>query len=92
MTTVPEEPFQLKPKVNEKFDYEPMPDGCLLYHQENGRILTVNPTAELILSYCDGSKTLEEVYQQVEPDAGIPRDVFLQAIEEFLNEQVLISE
>ena len=61
-----------KPQLNETFEWEPMPDGCLLFSQETGQVLSVNPTAELILSFCDGENSIEEIYDNVTQTLSLP--------------------
>lgn len=82
----------LKPTLNEKFVWEPMPDGCILYCQESGQILTLNPAAELILSYCDGATALGEVYAAVAKEAELPDDAFWVTVTRCLDEKVLLVE
>jgi len=79
-----------KLKLNEGFVWEPMNDGCILYCQATGQILTVNPTAELILTYCDGELSLGEVFQAVTQDAPMDEQVFQDSVTKFLAEKVLI--
>jgi hypothetical protein len=81
---------ELKPSLNEKFIWEPLPDGCILYCQESGRILTLNPAAELILSYCDGALTLGEICALIAPEAALAQEAFWAAVTECLKEQVLV--
>lgn len=80
----------LKPRLNEAYDYEPMPDGSLLYDQESGRIVTINPVAELILSFCDGETTIDEVFDKVSEEYEIPRDAYCDTVHQFLEEKVLV--
>ncbi len=82
----------MKPQLNEAFDWEPMPDGCLLFSQETGQVLTVNPTAELILSFCDGELTVDEIYDQISQDIELPRESFEETIGRFIEEKVLLTE
>lgn len=81
---------ETKWKLNERFVWEPMGDGCILYCQASGQILTVNPTAELILSYCDGEKSLEAVYQAVTEDTPLEQPAFQEAVQKLIDEQVLL--
>jgi len=84
--------MHMKPRLNETFDWEPMPDGCILFSQETGQVLTVNPTAELILTFCDGENSLETIYEDVSKDIDIPRDAFLETVERFVKEEVLLKD
>ena len=77
-------------KLNESFVWEPMPDGCILYSQTSGQIITVNPTAELILTYCDGETTLQQVFQNVTEDAPLEPSAFQAAVDKLIEEKVLL--
>lgn len=79
-----------KLKLNEGFVWEPMNDGCILYCQSTGQIITVNPTAELILTYCDGEMSLEQIFLAVNEDAPMDRAAFESSVSKFLDEKVLI--
>ncbi|MEW6302154.1 MAG: PqqD family peptide modification chaperone [Verrucomicrobiota bacterium] len=79
-----------KLSLNEQFVWEPMPDGCILYCQDSGQIITLNPTAELILSYCDGATSLREVYHAMTQETPIAEDVFFSTVQRFLDEKVLL--
>ncbi len=83
--------MSMKPQLNDAFDWEPMPDGCLLFSQETGQVLTVNPTAELILSFCDGEHSLEDIYQDISRDVEIPKESFQETVERFIAEKVILS-
>ncbi len=83
--------MSMKPRLNESFDWEPMPDGCLLFSQETGQVLTVNPTAELILSFCDGESSLEDIYLGVRRAVDVPEESFQETIDRFIAEKVILS-
>ena len=83
---------KFKPTLNEKFAWEPMPDGCILYCQESGQILTLNPAAELMLSYCDGTATLEEICSEVTQESELSQDDFWTTVARCLEEKVLVVE
>ena len=89
---VPDSTMQMKPQLNQSFDWEPMPDGCLLFSQETGQVLTVNPTAELILSFCDGENSLDQIYGDITKDLELPRESFLETIDRFISEKVLLAD
>jgi hypothetical protein len=82
--------LESKFKLNEAFVWEPMPDGCILYCQTSGQILTINPTAELILTYCDGETSLQTVYQSVIEDAPLTEAEFQSAVQKLIEEKVLL--
>jgi hypothetical protein len=81
--------WQRKPALNPAFSWEPMPDGCLVYRTDSGQVLTLNPAAELILTYCDGSMTLAEIFRDITTDLAMPETDFLAAIEKLVAEQAL---
>ncbi len=80
----------LKPKLNEAFGWEPVPDGCLIYSLDSTQMLTLNPMAELILTYCDGSTSLPQIFQELRAEATLDEAEFVQTIETLLKEKVLI--
>jgi len=82
--------LETKFKLNETFVWEPMPDGCILYCQTSGQILTINPTAELILTYCDGETPLQTIYQSVIEDAPLTEAEFQTAVQKLIEENVLL--
>lgn len=58
--------------VGDGFSWEPIPDGCLLFEESTGRLLTLNPAAEAVLSHCDGELTGAEISRALESDFAIP--------------------
>ncbi len=83
--------LELKPRLNNKFIWEPMPDGCLLWCEESGQILILNPMAELILTYCDGETRLLEISANLAEEVPITQELFLKSIRRFLAEKVLLK-
>jgi len=82
--------LEAKLKLNADFVWEPMPDGCILYCQATGQIVTVNPAAELILTYCDGTASLQEIYDKVLEDVFLPPAEFQAAVQKLLHEKILL--
>jgi PAS domain-containing protein len=76
-------------RLNEAFVWEPMPDGCILYCQQTGQILTVNPAAELILSYCDGLTSMEDVLRAVNEDLALAPGEFDEVVKALIEQEVL---
>ena len=58
--------------VGGTFSWEPIPEGCLLYEETTGKLLTLNPTAEAILAHCDGELTGTEICRVLESELEIP--------------------
>ncbi len=58
--------------VGEQFTWEPIPDGCLIYEERTGKLLTLNPAAEAVLAHCDGELTGAEICGRLESDFEIP--------------------
>jgi hypothetical protein len=83
-------PLETKLKLNADFVWEPMPDGCILYCQGTGQIVTVNPAADLILTYCDGESSLQQIYQSVIEDAPLEQPEFQAAVQKLVDEKVLL--
>jgi hypothetical protein len=81
--------WRLKPTLNPEFDWEPMPDGCLVYQTNSGRVITLNPAAELILSYCDGTATTREIYAEICAEIPMTETDFLAGFSHLLKETVL---
>ena len=82
--------WQVKPALNPDFAWEPMPDGCLVYRTESGQVLTLNPAAELILSYCDGTATVRGIFDEISAEIPMPEAEFLAAISQFLKENAVV--
>lgn len=51
----------LRPLVRDGFLFEPLDEGCLLYHPASGAMLTLNSAAEAILALCTGEFTPPEL-------------------------------
>ncbi|MDA7916415.1 hypothetical protein N9B94_04195 [Verrucomicrobia bacterium] len=80
-----------KPSLNEEFDYEPMPDGCILFKQSSGQIISLNPPAELILSYCDGETELGKVYELTCDEMELEKSAFDETISSLFEQKVLLT-
>jgi|GEM_PF-2129688 len=86
--------LELKPFLNENFGWEPMPDGSVVYSFDSSQIITLNPVAELILSFCDGETTVRSVIDSVREELGsgteTSEELFLKAIDELIQQNVLL--
>ena len=78
-------------KLNERFTWEPMPDGCILYCQDSGQIMTLSPVVELILTYCDGETPIRTVFESVLQDAELSEESFCKTVDQLVSEKVLLS-
>lgn len=58
--------------VGSHFAWEPIPEGCLLFEEGTGKLLTLNPAAEAVLAHCDGELTGGEISRVLESDFDIP--------------------
>jgi len=62
------------PTVRESFSWEPIPDGCILYEEASGKMVTLNATAEAVLTHCYGEMTVAEICRTVEGEFQISRE------------------
>ncbi len=79
-----------KPILNEEFDYEPMPDGCILFKQASGQIISLNPPAELILSFCDGETDIASIFTLSGDEMELDRETFDEVINSLFEQKVLL--
>ena len=54
--------------------------GCLVYQTDSGRVLTLNPAADLILSYCDGTATVRGIYSEITAEIPMTRAISCRAL------------
>ena len=81
-----------KPRVNEEFGWEPIEDGCIVYSMDSTQILTLNALAEMILTYCDGTLGLPEIYAEINLVAPLSQDAFMEVINQLVSEKALLVE
>jgi hypothetical protein len=62
------------PSVRESFAWEPIPDGCILYEESTGKMITLNATAEAVLTHCFGEMTVDEICRKIEGEFQITRE------------------
>jgi hypothetical protein len=84
--------LRLKPSLNEEWGWEPVEDGCMVYSLDSTTIMTLNAAAELVLSYCDGSRTVAELYAVAREEAGIAEHAFFELMERLFKERVVIAD
>jgi hypothetical protein len=78
-----------RPEVKESFLWEPIPEGCMLYEEETGKLLTLNSSAEAVLTHCDGDFTVAEICQLLENDFQIHAEETRTLIRRFIEEDVI---
>ena len=62
------------PLVRDGFSWEPIPDGCILYEESTGKMITLNATAEAVLTHCYGELTVAEICRTIEDDFQVTRE------------------
>lgn len=80
-----------RPTITDRFSWEPLPDGCLLFEEATGELLTLNGPAELILSHCDGEHSIEELRRIVEVELEISPSVTEEMIRRLLSAGVIAN-
>lgn len=60
------------PKHIEDLDISPADDGYIIYQPERDRVHFLNPTAVLILQFCDGENSPEQIVDLVKQAYGLP--------------------
>ncbi len=83
-------PLNFMPVVQDGFLWEPIQDGCLMYHEVSGKLVTLNFTAEAVLSYCDGEHTVSEISRELEDTMQIAAAHTMESLERLI-EAGLIS-
>ncbi len=68
-----------------------MPDGCILFKQSSGQIISLNPPAELILSFCDGKTTVARMFELSRDEMELTREQFEETIEKLFEQSVLLA-
>jgi hypothetical protein len=77
------------PELVEGFLWEELDDGCVLYHAATGRMVTLNGSAEAVMTCCGGGGTAEEVLRRAEGHFGLSGDVCMAALLLLLKEGVI---
>jgi hypothetical protein len=62
------------PELMDGFLWEELDDGCVLYHEATGRMVTLNGCAEAILTCCGNGATIEGVSRLAETEFGLSGD------------------
>lgn len=77
------------PEVSDGFLWEPIPDGCLLFEESTGKLITLNASAEAVLTHCDGKMTVAEICRTLESDLQIPGEETRSVLKRLLEEGVI---
>jgi hypothetical protein len=77
------------PELMDGFLWEELDDGCVLYHEATGKMVTLNGSAEAILSCCGQGATIEAVSLLAEAEFGLSRDECAAGLRLLLKEGVI---
>lgn len=77
------------PELMEGFLWEELDDGCVLYHEATGRMVTLNGAAEAVLSCCGGGMVAADVLRRVEEEFGLSGDDSLAGLRMLVREGVI---
>ena len=62
-------------------------DDCVLVHDAvNDKVHVLNPSAAMILTWCDGTHTIEEMVDAFGPDPGVPKETIYKDIAAILEQ------
>jgi hypothetical protein len=56
------------PVVKDGFLFEPIPEGCMLFEEASGKLITLNEAAEAVLTFCDGEHSVADICRDLERD------------------------
>lgn len=77
------------PEVSDGFLWEPIPDGCMLFEESTGKLITLNASAEAVLTHCDGELTVAEICRTLERDFQIPAEETRSVLKQLVAEKVI---
>lgn len=77
------------PELVDGFLWEELDDGCVLYHEATGRMVTLNGAAEAVLSCCGGGVTAEDVLRRAEGEFGLGGDDCMAGLRLLVKEGVI---
>lgn len=77
------------PELSDGFLWEPIPDGCLLFEESTGKLITLNASAEAVLTHCDGELTVAQICRILESDFQIPSEETRSVLKRLLEEGVI---
>jgi hypothetical protein len=77
------------PTIREGYLWEPIPEGCLLFQEKTGKLITLNSSAEAVLTHCDGELTVGEICRVLENEFQIPAAETGSVLKRLREEQVI---
>jgi hypothetical protein len=77
------------PSIANGFLWESLDEGCLLYHEESGKMITLNQEAEIVLSHCTGEFSLPDLIDTLEKDFAMPAEATRAALRQLEQEAVI---
>jgi hypothetical protein len=83
MTTAP------SPLIRDGFLWESLDEGCLLYHEESGKMVTLNHEAEIVLSHCTGEFPLPDLLRLLEEEFAMAPTAAQAALRQLEDEGVI---
>jgi hypothetical protein len=86
---VPENFDSYVPVLKEGFLFEPIPEGCMLFEESTGKLVTLNEAAEAVLTYCDSEHTVADICREVSQELQISQRDVRGALQELLAQGVL---
>ena len=81
------------PQKSDGLDVNEVDDGVIVYDESTDRVHHLNPTAAVILEFCDGTRSAPEIAQAVAETFGLdaaPREETIACLEELVT-QGLVS-
>lgn len=79
----------MKLELCDGYRWEALPDGCLLYHESSGKVVTLNEAAELVLMHCDGEHTEDELCQLLVEETELTPSACHQALADLKKEGIV---
>lgn len=77
------------PIIRDGFLWESLDEGCLLYHEASGKMITLNLEAEIILSHCTGEFSVADLLDKLERGFSVPPDAARAVIRQLEDEGVI---
>jgi hypothetical protein len=76
--------------ANNRLEVTHVPDGYVIYDEEQGRVHYLNPTAAIIYEVCDGSKTVDDIRAFVRDAYGLGEEPSLEEFFQSLESSGLV--
>jgi hypothetical protein len=77
------------PELVEGFLWEELDDGCVLYHEATGKMVTLNGAAEAVLSCCGDGVTVADVLRLAAGEFAMPEQECAEAVKILRREGVI---